>query len=74
MTKEVLDEELSYGAALEELNQILEAIEEDQFDLDELGEKVGRAAALIQLCRRKIDATELQIQAVIHDLDGADES
>lgn len=66
-------EELSYREALLELNQILQAIEEDRFDLDELGEQVGRAAELIRLCREKIDATELKIQAVIHDLDEGDD-
>ena len=62
-------QELKYGDALEELNGILEAIEEDRFDLDELGDKVSRAAQLIELCREKIDDTELQIQSIIDDLD-----
>ena len=61
--------DLNYGEALEELNAILEAIEEDRFDLDELGERVGRAATLIRICRQKIDATELQIQSIIEELD-----
>ena len=61
--------DLEYGEALEELNEILAAIEDDRYDLDELGEKVGRAAELIRLCRQKIDATELQIKSIIDDLD-----
>lgn len=61
--------DLEYGEALDELNEILEAIEDDRFDLDELGDKVGRAATLIRLCRQKIDATELQIQSIIDELD-----
>ncbi len=61
--------DLRYGEALEELNGILEGIEEDRFDLEELGEQVNRAAALIRTCRDKIDATELQIQSIIDDLD-----
>lgn len=61
--------DLNYGEALEELTSILEAIEEDRFDLDELGERVGRAASLIRLCRHKIDATEIQIQSIIEELD-----
>ncbi len=65
-------EELKYGEALQELNDILEAIEEDRFDLDELGDQVGRAAELIRLCRDKIDATELQIQSIIDELDDED--
>ena len=69
------DEEtdLKYGDALDELNEILAAIEEDRFDLDELGDQVSRAAVLIRLCREKIDATELQIQSVIDELDGDEE-
>ena len=68
--REIGDEsKVKYGEALQELNQILDAIEDDRFDLDELGDKVGRAAELIQLCRHKIDATELQIQSIIDDLD-----
>lgn len=65
--------DLKYGEALEELNEILEAIEDDRFDLDELGDQVSRAAELIRLCREKIDATELQIQSIIDDLDDDDE-
>lgn len=63
------DTDMEYAEALEELNEILAAIEDDRFDLDELGDKVGRAASLIRLCRKKIDATELQIQSIIEDLD-----
>ena len=62
-------EELKYGEALEELDEILGAIEEDRFDLDELGVQVERAAKLIRLCRGKIDATELQIRSIIDELD-----
>ena len=63
------EEGLNYGEAIAELNQILEAIEGDRFDLDELGEEVARAAELIRICRGKIDATELQIKAIIEDLE-----
>ena len=62
-------ENLKYGDALQELNEILAAIEEDRFDLDELGDQVSRAASLIRLCRKKIDATELQVRSIIEELD-----
>lgn len=67
------DQAPNYGQALEELNTILESIEDDRFDLDELGAQVGRAAELIRLCRQKIDATELQIQTIIDELDDAED-
>jgi exodeoxyribonuclease VII small subunit len=65
--------EPTYGEALEELNRIVAAIEEDQFDLDELGGKVERAATLIRLCREKISSTEVQIQTIMEELDGDEE-
>lgn len=67
------DESLSYGEAMEELNRILAAIEGDAVDLDELGERVARAAELIRMCREKIDQTEFQVRTIIEELDGRDE-
>lgn len=67
------EEGLNYGEAIAELNRILEAIEGDRFDLDELGQQVARAAELIRVCRGKIDATELQIKAIIEDLEEEEE-
>ena len=67
-------EAMKYGDAIAELNEILTAIEADRFDLDELGEKVARAAELIRLCRSKIDATELQVRSIIEDLEDDQES
>lgn len=67
------EESLSYGEAMEELNRILAAIEGDTVDLDELGERVARAAELIRMCREKIDQTEFQVRTIIEELDGRDE-
>ncbi len=41
--------ELRYTEALEELEKILDEIEQDEVDLDDLGERVERAALLIQV-------------------------
>ncbi len=71
MTDQPVEEQSAptYGEALSELNRIVAAIEEDRFDLDELGGQVARAAELIRMCRDKITATEVQIQTIIEDLD-----
>ncbi|TXD38524.1 exodeoxyribonuclease VII small subunit [Lujinxingia vulgaris] len=66
-------EPLSYGEAMEELTLILAAIEGDAVDLDELGERVARAAELIRMCREKIDQTEFQVRTIIEELDGRDD-
>ncbi len=65
-------EDVSYSEAVAELEAILEAIDRDAVDLDELGDKVSRAAVLIEHCRERIDATETQVQEVIQGLEGDD--
>lgn len=63
------DDATPYRDAIAELETILEAIERDDVDLDELAEKVARAATLIQLCRARIERTELQVKSIIDALD-----
>lgn len=63
------DDATPYRDAIAELETILEAIERDDVDLDVLAEKVARAAELIQLCRARIERTELQVKSIIDALD-----
>ncbi len=65
---------LKYREAMEELSRILAEIEGDHVDLDELAVKVERAALLLQLCRAKIQDTEMKVKAVIDGLDGSKEA
>jgi exodeoxyribonuclease VII small subunit len=66
------DDELSglgYADALAELEGILADLEDDGIDIDLLGAKVGRATALIRLCRDRITAARVQVERVVADLD-----
>jgi exodeoxyribonuclease VII small subunit len=58
----------SYREANAELEQILQQIESGDIDLDELSDKVERAAALLAVCREKLAATELKVKKVVADL------
>ncbi len=49
---------LTYEKALQELQQIVAQLQEDAVSVDELSEKVKRAAELIAYCREKLRATE----------------
>lgn len=66
-----LNDELGYAAAVDELDTILRELEGADVDVDRLADRVGRAAALIALCRDRIDRARLQIDEVIADLDAA---
>jgi exodeoxyribonuclease VII small subunit len=61
--------DLGYADALAELEGILADLEDDGIDIDLLGAKVGRATALIRLCRDRITAARVQVERVVADLD-----
>lgn len=62
------DDALPYKAALAELRTILRGIENEAIDLDDLSAQVERAAALIRLCRHRIQRTQFRIHQVLDDL------
>ena len=69
MAKQVKQEAPSYGEAAARLEEILARIEEGQVDIDELSGLVREAAELVALCRDKIHAAEVQVQAITEQLE-----
>ena len=61
----------TYVQAFEELQQIVSEIEEGQISVDELSEKVKRAAQLIAICKTKLSTTEEDVNRILKDLDSA---
>lgn len=61
----------NYAGAFEELQQIVSEIEEGQISVDELSEKVKRAAQLINICKAKLSSTEEDVNKILKDLDNA---
>jgi exodeoxyribonuclease VII small subunit len=70
--------EPKYSEAMAELEDIVNAIENDTPDPDELIVKVKRAAELIQFCRKRLLNTETEINTVLSKLkemsDGSEET
>lgn len=66
-------EEITYREALAELEDILGAIEGEQVDVDDLAIKVKRSAELIRLCRSRIDAAAVEVEAVVQDMEPGDD-
>ena len=64
---------------LEELElpfeQILAGLEQDEVDIDKLGEEVKRAVELIQVCREKLEKTDGEVRELVAGLQqtGSDE-
>ena len=55
------EEILSYESAQQELQQIVQDLQSEAVRIDELGEKIARANALIQFCRERLRATEEEV-------------
>lgn len=64
-----MNEQPTYADAFEELQQIVVQIEGGQISVDELSEKVKRAAFLISLCKTRLSSTEEDVNKILKDLD-----
>ncbi len=61
--------EIKYGKAMEELEAILKRIEQEEVDIDDLADEVKRAAELIQLCKKKIEKTEIEVNRIVQSFE-----
>lgn len=57
-----VDTELSYEAALQELESLVARMDSGQMPLDDLLAGYQRGAALLKICRDKLSAVEQQIK------------
>jgi exodeoxyribonuclease VII small subunit len=59
----------SYSLAFEELQRIVLEMERGDVGIDELSVNVKRAAELIQYCKNKLKATELDVAEILKQLE-----
>jgi exodeoxyribonuclease VII small subunit len=57
--------EMTYSAALAELEEIVSAIENEDVEVDSLLEKVKRASFLLRYCKEKLRHTEAEVKKVL---------
>lgn len=61
-------ENLSYEQAFQELEKILSDLKENSITIDQLENKVDRAATLAVFCSQKLRTTESRITEIIKNL------
>ena len=64
-----MDKKITYSQAIEELEQIVAEIEEGSVSIDELSEKVKRAAVLLKICREKLTSTENDVKQILKEME-----
>ena len=66
------DDQLTFAAAMDELNTLVDELESDALDVDDLTARVARPADLVQWCRHRIDGARFSVEEVLVRLE-ADE-
>jgi exodeoxyribonuclease VII small subunit len=64
-----MSREPNYTEAFEELQLIVGEIEVGAISVDELSEKVKRAALLIRICKNKLTSTEEDVNRILKELE-----
>ncbi len=64
--------ELSFGAALAELEQIVRALESGQLELEEGLARYERGVALLRACQEKLADAKQRVTMLIGELEGDD--
>ena len=62
---------IPYTEALLELEEIVKQIENDEISVDELSEKVKRAAWLIKSCKETLRTTEEEVALILKEINEA---
>ncbi|HEX5170951.1 MAG TPA: exodeoxyribonuclease VII small subunit [Cyclobacteriaceae bacterium] len=64
-----MSDRINYVEAFDELQKIVSEIEQGEISVDELSEKVKRAAELIKICKSKLTTTEEDVNKILKALD-----
>lgn len=64
-------DEIGYADAMAELSSILDALEDDDLDVDVLASRVERASHLIRVCRGRVTGARMSVEQIVATLDGA---
>lgn len=60
---------ISYNEAIAEIEEVLQKIENEEFDVDELAEKVKRVSSLLKVCKEKLFSTNEQVEQILKEME-----
>ena len=62
-------EEIKYEEALDRLESIVKQMENDELDIDVMGEQLKQAQKLIKLCKDKLTKADNEIKRILEMID-----
>ena len=66
-----MKDKINYSEAFDELQGIVSEIEDGEISVDDLSEKVKRAALLITICKTKLTKTEEDVTKILNELESS---
>lgn len=63
-----MSKKLTYSEAVAEIDSIIKKIENNEFSIDELSEKVKRISFLINFCKEKLRSTEDELNNILEQM------
>ncbi|KIC89606.1 exodeoxyribonuclease VII small subunit [Flavihumibacter sp. ZG627] len=64
-----MENHLTYESAYAELQEIATEIENETITVDQLAQKLNRAANLIEFCQAKLRSTETEVNKIIGNME-----
>ncbi len=65
------DNQITYSAAISELEEILRKMQSQECDIDNLSVYAARAIELLKICRSKLTKTDEELKRCLQTLEGA---
>jgi exodeoxyribonuclease VII small subunit len=60
---------VSYKMAIDEIETILKKIENQDLDVDDLGEKLKRVNELVKICKKKLRTAETEVEKILGEME-----
>lgn len=60
-----MENAMKYEEALKELEQIVHQMENNELDIDQMGDRLKRAQQLIRLCKDRLTKTDEEIKTIL---------
>ncbi|MCZ4694297.1 exodeoxyribonuclease VII small subunit [Ancylomarina euxinus] len=59
----------NYREALSEIEETIQAIENEELDVDQLSDKVKRVSELLKICKEKLHNTEKEVENILNEME-----
>lgn len=60
---------INYRDAISEIEETIQAIENEELDVDQLSDKVKRVSELLKICKEKLHNTELEVENILNEME-----